>query len=118
MLPLSRPLGRTDVVVVLLTSERHVAGKFHAVYTEPRSGLGGNAGGYRLTGTMDLNLAGYTHTGPIDTLRALADDLTHDPANNAIRQAHEWIAIESSACCNSGPDHTTRALPAPPHRNT
>jgi len=84
-------LGRTDVIVVLLTRDRRIAAKFHAVHNERHHGLGRDLA-YQLTGEMDPVLLGLTDAGPRDRLRALIADLTEPQADPFVREAHAWVA--------------------------
>lgn len=88
---LERDLSGRDVAVVLLVSRnRVVAGKLQAVYVEggkvfPRAG-------YRLQGELDPGLARLHGAGPIDALRAVADELTRDMSGDLTRDASGWVA--------------------------
>ncbi len=84
-------LGRTDVIVVLLTRDRRIAAKFHAVHNERHYGLGRDPA-YQLAGELDPTLLGLTDVGPRDRLRALAADLTEPQADPFVREAHAWVA--------------------------
>ncbi len=84
-------LGRTDVIVVLLTRDRRIAAKFHVVHNERQSVLGQDAG-YALTGEFDAELLGLSEAGPRDRLRALAADLMEPQADPFVREAHAWVA--------------------------
>ena len=84
-------LGRTDAVVLLLTRDRVVCGKLHAIYV--RSQLGAHeTSTYTLRGEIDPELARYRSTGPIDMLRAVAAELTEPQDDNVTREALEWVA--------------------------
>ena len=85
------PLGRTDAVVVLLTADRRVAGKLQATYVE-RKGPFRAESTYALRGQLDPELMRLSGTGPIDVLRALADELTSVQGDTFVREAHGWVA--------------------------
>lgn len=82
--------GRQLAVVLLVTRNRVVAGKLHAVYEE--GGKGFQRGGYRLQGELDPELARLYGTGPIDALRAVADELTRDNSGDFTHDASGWTA--------------------------
>jgi len=84
-------LGRTDAVVVLLTTDRRIYGKLHASHLERESGFKANTS-YELHGELDPVLAGLEGTGPIDALRVIADELTETDSDTLVREAHGWIA--------------------------
>ncbi|MCK4341512.1 MAG: hypothetical protein KAY37_07315 [Phycisphaerae bacterium] len=84
-------MGRTDAVVVLLTRDRQVCGKLHATNFRRKYGLKVETG-FILRGEVDPVLARYSGTGPIDMLRAIADDLTSDMPDSFTREAHGWVA--------------------------
>jgi hypothetical protein len=83
--------GRTDAAVLLLTGDRRVAGKFYALYLERKTGLQAETS-YRLRGELDPELLKLSATGPIDMLRAIADELTTAEGDTFVREAHGWIA--------------------------
>jgi hypothetical protein len=83
--------GRTDAFVVLLTRDRRVAAKFQATYGDRDLGFQ-NVRGYRLRGVVDPELAGFGDTGPIDTARTIADDLTRLEGDAILQEAHDLIA--------------------------
>lgn len=82
---------RADAVVLLLTDTRQVCGKWQATFQPDKAGLTGGAR-YHLRGTLAPGSAGYHGTGPLDTLRAIADDLTDLDADEFTRNAHGWVA--------------------------
>jgi hypothetical protein len=84
-------LGQTDAVVLLLTADRRVAGKLHAVHSERRTLISVETD-YELHGELDPALARLGGTGPVDTLRAVADELTTGDADASVREAHGWVA--------------------------
>ncbi len=84
-------LGRTDAIVVLLTRDRRVAGKLHAIHVERKFGWGDERG-YRLTGELDPRLFETAGTGPIDALRLVADELTTNGEDNFVRTTQGWVA--------------------------
>lgn len=84
-------LGRTDAVVLLLTRDRQICGKLHAVRVERRYGLAAGTG-YRLRGEIAPELARLGATGPIDAARAVADSLTAIDGDRQTREVHGWVA--------------------------
>lgn len=84
-------LGRTDAIVLLLTRDRRVAGKLQATYVEHNYGFRVDTG-YVLRGELDPALSELSATGPVDTLRAVADELTGGEADQFVRDAHGWVA--------------------------
>jgi len=87
----SDPFGRTDAFVALLTSDRRVAGKLRARYYERDWGFKVDRG-YWLEGELDPELYGVQSTGPLDTLRAIAADLTDYRGEKLALDAHAWVA--------------------------
>jgi hypothetical protein len=85
------PLGRTDAMVLLLTADRRVAGKLHATHFERNYGFKVETG-YRLVGELDPAMLRLSSTGPIDALRAVADELTATEADAFARQTQAWVA--------------------------
>ncbi len=83
--------GRTDAAVLLLTPDRRVAGKFYATHLERRFGSHVETT-YQLRGELDPELARLSATGPIDALRAVADELTGRQDDAFVREAQGWIA--------------------------
>lgn len=84
-------VGRTDAVVLLLTPDQQVAGKFHAQSFRRNYGVTVTAG-FRLRGVVDPRLAGFGGSGPLDLLRGVADDLTQGTTDSFSREAHHWVA--------------------------
>ena len=85
-------LGHTDALVVLLTSDRRVAAKLWARYLERDSWLGSAQRGFRLVGELDPELYGVAGSGPLDTLRAIAAELTDYQGEKLALDAHAWVA--------------------------
>lgn len=83
--------GRTDAVVVLLTRDRLVAGKFHAAHINGASGWPAQRG-YALRGVFDPTLWRLDEAGPLDALRVVADELTQRREGRAVPEAQEWVA--------------------------
>lgn len=83
--------GRTDAVVVLLTRDRQVSGKLHATHFERNYGFRVETG-YLLRGELDPELTQLRATGPVDTLRAIADELTSSTGDKLVKEAHGWVA--------------------------
>lgn len=84
-------LGRTDAAVVLLTADRRVSGKLYATHTE-RNTWSGTQTSYRLVGELDPTLAALGGAGPVDTLRAVADELTLTEADQFAQETQAWVA--------------------------
>lgn len=84
-------LGQTDAMVVLLTRDRRVAGKLHARHIERDFGFRAETE-YRLSGELDLTLIHLGMAGPIDALRAVADELTAAQDDAFVRAAQGWVA--------------------------
>jgi hypothetical protein len=83
--------GRTDAVVVLLTKDLTVAGKLQASHAKRNMGwLSEEA--YVLRGVVDPVAMQLNATGPVDTLRAVTDDLVQAMDDNFVRDAHGWVA--------------------------
>lgn len=83
--------GRADAVVLLLTDTQTVCGKWHATH-DPGTSWMGRGVRYRLRGVIDPEPAGFRGAGPIDTLRAVADDLAGVGADEFTRTAYGWVA--------------------------
>ena len=83
--------GRTDALLILLTRDRQVFGKIHATHFRRNYGFKTEVG-YRLRGELDPRLAGLSATGPIDTLRAISDDLIGYQGEKVAMDAHAWVA--------------------------
>lgn len=84
-------LGKTDAIVLLLTRDQRVAGKFHAQHQRRDLGFRIETC-YSLQGELDPQLIRLAGAGPLDMLRAIADELTRDEADTAARAAHDWVA--------------------------
>jgi hypothetical protein len=87
----SDPFGRTEALVVLLTGDRRVAAKLRARHYERDWGFKVDRG-YWLEGELDPELYGVQSTGPLDTLRAIAADLTDYRGEKLALDAHAWVA--------------------------
>lgn len=85
------PFGRTDAIVVLLTRDQRVAGKLYATCTVRQVGFVQETT-YTLEGNLHPTLTDLSGSGPIDTLRALADELTGAYPDPMVRTAHDWVA--------------------------
>ena len=83
--------GRTDAFVVLLTSDRRVAGKLRARHYEHDWGFKVERG-FLLEGELDPELCGVQASGPLDTLRAIAGELTDYRGEKLALDAHAWVA--------------------------
>lgn len=105
-------LGRTDAIVVLLTRDQRVAGKLHACLRQRRGGSSPTIE-YHLRGEFDPQLVGLSGTGPIDTLRAIADELTSHARDGVVREAHGLIAAGMVRMVQQWP-HADDEGPTPP----
>lgn len=83
--------GRTDAIVVLLTQDRRIAAKMHAVWRERRGWMGGDSG-FALRGEIDPRLAELQSSGPVDTLRVMVADLVAYQGERLATDAHAWVA--------------------------
>ncbi len=83
--------GRTDAIVLLLTRDRQVCGKLHATFVRRDYGFRVETS-YVLRGELDPATARFAGAGPIDTVRAIADDLTNADGDNFTRESHGWVA--------------------------
>lgn len=77
-------------IVVLLTEQRRVAGKFLAERTADALWAGRPA--YRLIGEVDAELYGVQQTSPIDVARMIAGELAQVEGERLVREAHGWVA--------------------------
>jgi hypothetical protein len=84
-------LGRTDAMVVLLTDDRRVAAKMWARHLEREWGWKTDRG-FWLEGELEPELYGAQATGPLDTLRAIAGELTDYRGEKLALDAHAWVA--------------------------
>ncbi|TWT43622.1 hypothetical protein RAS1_00190 [Phycisphaerae bacterium RAS1] len=82
--------GRTDAIVVLLTRDQRIAAKLQTTRFERHYGFKVETG-VRFRAEIDPHLARLEGSGPIDTLRAVADELTAVEGEKLIRDAHGWI---------------------------
>lgn len=82
--------GRTDALAVLLTRDQRIAAKFQATHFERNYGFKVETG-VRFRAEIHPQLARLEGSGPIDALRAVADDLTAVEGEKLIRDAHGWI---------------------------
>jgi hypothetical protein len=83
--------GRTDSIVVLLTSDRRVAAKIQGTCFERDWGFKVDRG-FRLRGELDPRLYDLQAAGPIDTLRAIAGDLSNYQGEKLAGDAYAWVA--------------------------
>lgn len=83
--------GRTDAVVVLVTHDRRIAGKFHATLVERNYGFT-TGRGYQLRGEFDTHLAGFSDTGAVDALRAISVELLRVGNDKLVRDVHSLVA--------------------------
>jgi hypothetical protein len=84
--------GHQDALVVLLANDRRVAGKLWARHFGRKWRLGGAERGFRLVGELDPELYGVAGSGPLDTLRAIAGELTDYRGEKLAVDAHTWVA--------------------------
>lgn len=85
--------GQTEAIVVLLTSDRRVAGKLRARVLRSRWGRGPGEPGYLLQGELDPELYGVQDAGPLDALRAITSELIDYRGEQLALEAHAWIAV-------------------------
>jgi hypothetical protein len=83
--------GRTEAIVIFLSRDRRIAGKFQATLAETNVGFK-PATTFALEGELDPTVAHLAGAGPIDTLRAIADDLTQPETDALVREAQDWVA--------------------------
>ncbi len=96
---------RVDAVVFLLTKDALVSGKFVAEY-RPATAWTLGKGSYKLSGELDPKRAGIGELGPLDTLRAVADDLTNVRPEQSAGVAHAWVAAGLVRMLQSWPSAT------------
>ncbi len=84
-------LGRTDAIVLLLSRDQRVAARFQATSLSRDWGVAVRSG-YRLRGEIDPRMLEMGSTGPVDVLRAVADELTRSEGEKLVRETHAWIA--------------------------
>lgn len=83
--------GTTQGIFVFLTHQKRVAGKLMARAVE-REFLPARKLGYELSGEIDQNIAGFSDTGPVDTLRAFIADMAAFSGERVSREANHWLA--------------------------
>lgn len=83
--------GRTDAVVVLAARDRRAAAKFHATWVRRNYGWKTETG-FWLRGELNPELADLSATGPIDTVRWIAERLASYRGEKSATEAHSWIA--------------------------
>jgi hypothetical protein len=83
--------GRTDAIVVLLTADRRVAARIQSTCFERDWGFKLDRG-FRLRGELDPQLYDLHAAGPIDTLRAIAGDLSNYQGEKLASDAYAWVA--------------------------
>jgi hypothetical protein len=83
--------GRTDALVVLVSREGVVTGKLQATFW-PANPQWGRRAAYRLRGQLDPTSSALGATGPVDSLRAILDDLASYRGPRPAMQAHAWVA--------------------------
>jgi hypothetical protein len=83
--------GAREALVILLSTDGRVVGKFQASYrADAKAGQGRHE--YRLSGELDPQRAGLGATGPLDALRVLLIELLDEPGVQTVRSGHVWIA--------------------------
>lgn len=82
--------GRSDAIVVLLASDRRIAGKLRATRVERNWGLKTQQT-FELIGELDPELSEGRAAGPIDTLRAIARDLQEYRGEKLATDAHRLV---------------------------
>lgn len=83
--------GRTDALVVLLSPDGVVAGKLQATFI-PQEPRWGRPAAFRLRGQLDPKASALGATGPVDSLRAVLEDLAGYRGSRAAMQAYAWVA--------------------------
>jgi len=83
--------GRTDTLVALVSREGVVTGKLQATF-RPADLRWGRPAAYRLRGQLDPASSALGATGPVDSLRAILDDLASYRGPRSVMQAHAWVA--------------------------
>lgn len=84
-------LGGEDVIMILVSDNRRVAGKLRA-QVGGASKTPGGARGLRLEGEISSQWLGSELPGPADALRYLLTRLADYHADNATMRAHGWAA--------------------------
>ncbi len=84
-------LGRIDAIVILVSQDRRVAAKLHALSIDRNLGLTRQRG-YRLSAELDPQVARLGSTGPVDALRAMLVDLAAAVEDRDARDAHRLVA--------------------------
>jgi len=105
--------GRSDALVVLVSHDQRVVGQFQATQFSPHQRLGRDVG-YRLRGELDPKAAGLEATGPLDTLRAVADDLAAYRGAQAAMETHAFVAAGLVRLLERWPTGTTTVPHAAP----
>lgn len=82
--------GKTEAIVVLLSTDRRVAGKIMATRTEPKPMML-QSGTFTLVGELDPELYDMRSTGPIDTLRVIARSLSEYRGEKLATDAHNLV---------------------------
>jgi len=82
---------QVEAVVILIGRDGQVAGKLHVRRINPGAWFRG-PGSFRLRGELDVQRCVLDATGPIDALRAIADDLLGYHGTRPVAQAHAWVA--------------------------
>ncbi|MEP0846298.1 MAG: hypothetical protein HRF50_05685 [Phycisphaerae bacterium] len=83
--------GRTDALVILLTPDRRVAARFHAIDVKRTMGGTPMVRGYRLEGEIDPRLCGIESVGPLDGLRSLLTEIGGYEGVKLALDAHAWV---------------------------
>ena len=84
-------LGKSDAIVVLLTRDQRVYGKLHASYERRNLGFRVESH-YQLAGVLDPEVGQFHAVGPVDTVRAVLDELTDDITDALTQEAHGLVA--------------------------
>ena len=83
--------GRTDTLVILVSREGVVTGKLQATFC-PADPRWGRPPAFRLRGQLDPAASALGATGPVDSLRAILEDLAGYRGSRPAMQAHAWVA--------------------------
>lgn len=104
--------GRTDALVILLTPDRRVAGRFHAIDVKRTMAGTPMVRGYRLEGELDPRLCGIESVGPQDGLRSLLTQIGGYEGVKLALDAHAWVGGGLARIIRSWPGVSDLAFPA------
>lgn len=84
-------IGREDIIMILVSENRRVAGKLRTQVGAAGKTLGGPRG-LTMTGEISGDWLGAELPGPADTLRYLLTRLAEFHADHTTMRAHGWVA--------------------------